>query len=395
MEENSCKLENANESEKKLDFVDTFLRFCKNNFLPFMKKAGEGISDFFKKDLVRYIVKRVLMFIPTLFLISFLVFFVIQLPPGDYVSSHIAALASEGELVTAEEAQQMRAEYGLDLPFYQQYFKWVKDIIWTPSNSSYYKLYGSHHNWKYSFAYGKNVWEVIEDRLGLTIGVTAIIMLFQYVVSIPIAVYASTHQYSVGDYVSSIIGFLGAAIPNFILAIILMYLAYKWTGNASVGLFTQEMLENGIHLYNFGDFLKRMIIPIIVIGTSGTCGIIRSVRAQMLDEVARQYTLTARAKGVSERKIVMKYCFRAAINPTVSGLGGVLSSLFSGSTVTAMVLNMQIQGPQLLKALEKQDMYLAGAIVMIQAVLVVIGVLLSDLALAFLDPRIRYSGGGR
>ena len=220
-------------------------------------------------------------------------------------------------------------------------------------------------------------------------------MIFQYAVSIPIAVYASTHQYSAGDYITSIIGFLGTAIPNFIFAIILMYISYKWTGNANVGLFTQEMLKNGIHLYNFGDFLKRMIIPIIVIGTSGTCGIIRSVRAQMLDEVGRQYTLTARAKGVSERTIVMKYCFRAAINPTVSGLGGVLSSLFSGSTVTAMVLNMQIQGPVLFRALQAQDMYLAGAIVMVQAVLVVIGVLFSDIVLAFLDPRIRYSGGGR
>ncbi len=376
MEENAYKLESMHENETKKTF-------------------WEGVKDFFKKDLVSYIVKRVLMFIPTLLLISVLVFFVIQLPPGDYVSAHIAALASEGEYVDADYASELRAEYGLDLPVYQQYFKWIKDIIWTPTDSTYYRLYGSHHNWKYSFAYGRNVWSVVEERLGLTIGVTAIIMIFQYAVSIPIAVYASTHQYSKGDYITSIIGFLGTAIPNFILAIILMYLSYKWTGNANVGLFSQEMLTNGVHLYNFGEFMKRMIIPIIVIGTSGTCGIIRSVRAQMLDEVARQYTLTARAKGVSERKIIMKYCFRAAINPTVSGLGGVLSSLFSGSTVTAMVLNMQIQGPVLFKALQSQDMYLAGAIVMVQAVLVVIGVLLSDIVLAFLDPRIRYSGGGR
>jgi peptide/nickel transport system permease protein len=353
------------------------------------------VKDFFKKDLVSYIVKRVLMFIPTLILISMLVFFVIQLPPGDYVSQYIAKLATEGEYVDADYASELRAEYGLDLPVYQQYIKWVKDIIWTPTDSSYYRLYGSHHNWKYSFAYGRDVWSVVMDRLGLTIAVTAIIMVFQYAVSIPIAIYASTHQYSPGDYITSVIGFLGTAIPNFILAIILMYFSYKITGNANVGLFSTEMLENGIHLYNFGEFLKRMIIPIIVIGTSGTCGIIRSVRAQMLDEVAQQYTLTARAKGVSEHKIIMKYCFRAAINPTVSGLGGVLSSLFSGSTVTAMVLNMQIQGPVLYKALQAQDMYLAGAIVMVQAVLVVIGVLISDIVLAFLDPRIRYSGGNR
>ena len=376
MTDNTKTMESASRDKTKSDFK-------------------EAVSNFFKKDLVQYIVKRLLMFIPTLLLISILVFFVIQLPPGDYVSTEIASLVTEGELVDADFAAQMRADYGLDLPVWQQYIKWVKDIVWTPTDSTYYRLYHSHHNWKYSFAYKRDVWSVIEDRLGLTIGVTFIIMLFQYLVSLPIAVYASTHQYSVGDYVSSIIGFLGTAIPNFILAIVLMYISYKWTGSANVGLFSQEMLENGVHLYNFGEFLKRMIIPIIVIGTSGTCGIIRSVRAQMLDEVARQYTLTARAKGVSEGKIIMKYCFRAAMNPTVSGLGGVLSSLFSGSTVTAMVLNMQIQGPVLYKALQNQDMYLAGAIVMVQAVLVVIGILLSDIALAFLDPRIRYSGGGR
>ncbi len=355
----------------------------------------DKLKDFFKKDLVQYILKRVLMFIPTLFLISVLVFIVIQLPPGDYVSAHIAALQSEGEYVDADYAADLRAEYGLDQPVVVQYLKWVKDIIWTPTDSAFYRLNHSHHNWKYSFYYGKNVWSVIHDRLGLTIAVTSVIMIFQYAVSIPIAIYSATHQYSVFDYIFSVIGFLGTAIPNFILAIVLMYLSYKWTGNANVGLFSQDILANGINWGNFGDFMKRMIIPIVVIGTSGTCGIIRSVRAQMLDELGQQYTLTARAKGVKESKIVMKYCFRAAINPTVSGLGGILSSLFSGSTVTAMVLNMQIQGPQLYNALSSQDMYLAGAIVMVQAVLVVIGILLADIVLAFIDPRIRYSGGTR
>lgn len=345
----------------------------------------ESIKEFFKKDLVQYIVKRLLMFIPTLFLISVLAFFVIQLPEIDYVDREIAKLAAEGEFVSQEEADALRAEYGLDLPMHERYLKWISGIIWTPTDSAYYRLYGSHHDWKYSFAYGKNVWDVIDDRLGLTILVSALIMIFQYAISLPIAVYASTHQYSVGDYVSSFIGFIGAAIPNFILAFMLMYWSYKWTGNANVGL----------DMSGFFPFLKSMIIPFLVIGTSGTCSIIRSVRAQMLDEVGKQYTLTARAKGVPERKIVMKYCFRAAINPTVSGLGGVLSSLFSGSTVTAMVLMIDIQGPELLKSLQTGDVYLAGGIVMTQAILVVIGILLSDIALAFLDPRIRYSGGGR
>ena len=350
----------------------------KGNFLGSLK-------EFFRKDLVQYIVKRLLMFIPTLFLISVLAFFVIQLPETDYVDREIAKLAAEGEFVTQEEADALRAEYGLDLPIHERYLKWISGIIWTSEDSAYYRLYGSHHDWKYSFAYGKNVWDVIDDRLGLTILVSALIMIFQYGISLPIAVYASTHQYSLGDYISSIIGFIGAAVPNFILAFMLMYWSYKWTGNANVGL----------DLSGFFPFLKSMIIPFLVIGTSGTCGIIRSVRAQMLDEIGKQYTLTARAKGVPERKIVMKYCFRAAMNPTVSGLGGVLSSLFSGSTVTAMVLMIDIQGPELLKSLQTGDVYLAGGIVMTQAVLVVIGILLSDIALAFLDPRIRYSGGGR
>ena len=350
----------------------------KGNFL-------ESMREFFKKDLVRYIIKRILMFVPTLFLISVLAFFVIQLPEIDYVDREIAKLAAEGEFVSQEEAEALRAEYGLDLPIHERYIKWVSGIIWTPTDSSYYRLYESHHDWKYSFAYGKNVWDVIDDRLGLTILVSALIMLFQYGISLPVAIYSSTHQYSVGDYISSIIGFIGAAVPNFILAFMLMYWSYKWTGNANVGL----------DLTGFFPFLKSMIIPFLVIGTSGTCGIIRSVRAQMLDEIGRQYTLTARAKGVPERKIIMKYCFRAAMNPTVSGMGGVLFSLFSGSTVTAMVLMIDIQGPELLKSLQTGDVYLAGGIVMTQAVLVVIGILLSDIALAFLDPRIRYSGGGR
>ena len=183
----------------------------------------DSLREFFKKDLVRYIIKRLLMFVPTLFLISVLAFFVIQLPEIDYVDREIAKLAAEGEFVSQEEAAALRAEYGLDLPLHERYIKWVSGIIWTPEDSSYYRLYESHHDWKYSFAYGKNVWDVIDDRLGLTILVSALIMLFQYGISLPVAIYSSTHQYSVGDYVSSIIGFIGAAVPNFILAIPFSY----------------------------------------------------------------------------------------------------------------------------------------------------------------------------
>ena len=354
-----------------------------------------ALKDFFQRDLVSYIIKRILLFLPTVLIISFIIFFVIQLPEGDYVTTKIKELEAEGEEIDAQQAAEMRAEYGIDKPFLEQYFMWVKDIVWTGSDTQFYRLYGSHHNWKFSFSYGQTVWTVVGKYLPLTIAITLATMIFQYLIAIPTAVYSATHQYSFLDYLISILTFAGSAIPGFIFALLCMYLSYIWTGNASVGVFSQDMLMNGITWSNLGDFLQRMIIPLIVLGFGGTCGTIRSIRAQMLDELSEQYTLTARAKGVSEKRIIWKYCFRAAINPTVTGLGGVLSSLFSGSTVTAMVLNLSILGPVLYKALQKQDMYLAGAIVMVQAVLVQVGVLLADIAIAYLDPRIRYSGGSR
>ena len=354
-----------------------------------------GIVSFFRRDLVSYIIKRILVIFPSLLLISFVIFIVIQLPPGDYVSAYIAKLQGQGEQMPPEVIEQLRSDFDLDKPFIVQYWNWIKGIIYTPSDTSWYRLYHSHHNWKYSFSEGKPVWTVIKEYLPLTFWLTLAVMIFQYMVSIPLAVYSATHQYSFWDYVLSFIGFLGAAIPGFILAILCMVLAYKWTGNPLVGLFSKDMLENGIHWYNLGDFLKRLIIPFIVLGLGGTCGTIRSLRAQMLDEISQPYTLTARAKGVSESKIIWKYCFRAAINPTVTGLGTSLSHLFSGSTVSAMVLNIQIMGPVLYEALLSQDMYLAGGIVMVQAFLVEVGILLADIALAFLDPRIRFSGGSR
>lgn len=327
--------------------------------------------------MLKYIWRRFLLMIPTVLIISFVVFFIIQLPLGDYVSSYIAKMSAEGEIFTQEMIDEMRAEYGLDRPWYIQYFYWMMDILF-------------HGDFGYSFSYLRPVWDVIMDRLGLTIAVSLITMAFTYLVSLPIGIYSANHQYSVGDYLFTFIGFLGMAAPNFLLAIILMYASYVWTGTPYIGLFSQEMLQNGIHLYNFGEFLKRLIIPVIVIGTSGTCGVIRTVRAQMLDEQSKQYTLTARAKGVSERKITYKYCLRAAINPVVSGLSNSLSSIFTGSTISAIVMNLAIQGPVLYTALKNQDMYLAGTILLVQAVLIVIGTLLSDIALGLLDPRIRF-----
>lgn len=330
-------------------------------------------------DMAKYIGKRLLIMIPTVLIISFVVFFIIQLPPGDYVTSYVSKMAAEGEHYTQEMIDLMRESYGLDRPWYIQYFYWMKGIV-------------SEGDFGYSFSYLRPVWDVIMDRLGLTLVVSMVTMLFTYLVSIPIGIYSANHQYSPGDYLFTGIGFIGMATPNFLLAIILMYFSFKMTGTAYVGLFSQEMLQNGVHLYNFGEFLKRMIIPIIVIGTADTCIVIRTVRSQMLDEKTKQYTLTARSKGVSEKKITYKYCLRAALNPVVTGISNSLSSIFTGSTISAIVMNLPIQGPVLYTALRNQDMYLAGTILLVQAVLVVFGTLIADVILAYLDPRIRFGG---
>lgn len=331
--------------------------------------------------MLKYTIKRIFLFLPTVLTISFVIFFIIQLPEGDFVSSYIARMQAEGEVFTAEDVENLRTQYGIDRPWYVQYTHWIGKIV-------------TEGDFGYSFAYSRPVWSVIMDRLALTIIISITIMIFTYLVSIPIGIYSALHQYSLGDYFFTAFGFLGMATPNFLLAIILMYFSFKWTGDPLLGLFSKEMLQEGVHLYNFGEFLHRMIIPTIVIGTAGTAGIIRTMRGQMLDEQTKQYTLTARAKGVPEYVIVYKYCLRAALNPVASGLAKALSNIFSGSTISAIVMNLAIQGPVLYEALKSQDMYLAGTILLVQAILVVIGTLLSDLSLAWLDPRIRFDRRG-
>jgi peptide/nickel transport system permease protein len=323
-----------------------------------------------------YVGRRMLMMIPTVLVMSFIVFFIIQLPPGDYITTYVAHMSAQGENFTLEMVAALRSQYGLDRPWPLQYLYWIRGIIF-------------HGDFGYSFSYYRPVWSVIMDRLGLTVAISLITMLFTYLVSIPIGIYSANHQYSPGDYLFTFIGFIGMAVPHFLLAIVLMFMLYKWTGSAYVGLFSSEMLQNGIHLYNLPDFLMRLVLPVVIIGSSGTCGVIRTVRAQMLDEQSKQYTLTARAKGVSERKITYKYCLRAALNPVVSGMATSLSGIFTGSTITAIVMNLAIQGPVLYTALVNQDMYLAGTILLVQALLIVIGTFISDIILGILDPKIR------
>jgi len=351
-------------------------------------KAPARRKNPFTSPMARFIYKRVLTFIPILLIMSIVIFFIIQLPPGDYLTTYIAGLKAEGIVVDESMIDGLKERYGLDQPWYTQYVKWMWNII-------------TKGDFGYSFDYERPVWPVIAEVLPMTIVVSLATMLFNYLVGIPIGIYSAVKQYSIGDYVFTVIGFLGMAIPNFLFAILLMYGTYIWTGTAYIGLYSTEILEglkNGtMQWYDCllrGDFWGRMAIPIIVIGTSGTCGTLRSMRAQMLDELGKNYVLCARAKGVSERRIIYKYCLRAALNPTVSGLSGVLAHIFSGSTISAIVMNLQIVGPRLYDALKSQDMYLAGTILLVMGFLIVIGTLLSDILLAWLDPRIRFSTRG-
>lgn len=340
----------------------------------------------FNTPMAHYIYKRVLTFIPIMLIMSLMIFFIIQLPPGDYLTNYVASLKAEGVIVDESMVNGLKEQFGLDQPWYVQYMKWMWNIL-------------TKFDFGYSFDFGRPVWAVISEVLPMTIVVSLVTMLFGYFVGIPLGIYSAVKQYSVGDYVLTLLGFLGMALPNFLFAILLMYGTYVWTGTAFIGLYTNEILlglKNGTmqwyHVLMNGDFWGRMAIPILVMGTDGMCGTLRSMRAQMLDELGKQYVLAARAKGVSERRIIYKYCLRAALNPTVSGLSGMLSSIFNGSTISAIVLNLQIMGPRLYDALKAQDMYLAGTILLVMGFLIVLGTLLSDIVLAWLDPRIRFEG---
>ena len=323
-------------------------------------------------DKWRYIGKRLMLAFFTLLMITLVVFFVIQLPPGDFVDSLVTDMIAQGETVTETDIANLRAMYKVDRPFIVQYADWLGGIVTG--------------DWGTSFYYNQSVLVKIGETLGTTLMISLITLVVTYLIAIPIAIYSAKHQYSVGDYFFTFIGFIGMAVPHFLLAILLMYLSYKWTGKPIMGLFP----EGGITSWAaFLDFLKRLIIPTIVISMSGACGLIRSVRAQMLDEQEKPYVLCTRAKGVSEKTITYKYEMRAVVNPIVSGLGGMISGIFNGSTITAIVLMLPTQGPILLKALQSQDVYLSGGILLISATLVVIGTLISDLLLAVLDPRIK------
>jgi peptide/nickel transport system permease protein len=321
--------------------------------------------------------------IPTLFLISVISFAIIDLPPGDILTSIIAQAGEAAESTGGDGGGEMgrvellRQTYGIGRPLHERYLLWMRGLI----------LRG---DFGFSFLYNQPVSRLIWERLGLTVVLSLASTIFIWVVAFPIGLYSAVHQYSPGDYIATFFGFIGRATPNFLLALILMFISVMWFGESAGGLFSPEFEDAPWSLAKFGDLLSNLLVPTIVIGTAGTAGAIRIFRANLLDELNKQYVTTARAKGKREWRLVFKYPVRVAINPFISTMGWMLPELISGATITSIVLNLPTTGPLLFNALQSQDMYLAGSFLMLLAFLTVIGTVISDLLLAWVDPRIRY-----
>jgi peptide/nickel transport system permease protein len=328
-----------------------------------------------------YIVHRILIMVPTLIAISLAIFTIIHLPPGDFFSTYIAQLQSAGEKADLAKIAFLKAQYGFDLPLWQQYLYWVGGLL--------------HGDMGFSFLYDMPVSKVVGDRLFLTFIVSFVTIVFTYVVAFPIGVYSATHQYSLSDYTLTFLGFLGLATPSFLFALVLVYLAHVWFGISVGGLMDPQYVNKPWSWGKIGSVFAHIWIPVIVIGTAGTASMIRRLRANLLDELQKQYVVTARAKGLHPLKALLKYPLRMALNPFISDIGSLLPHVISGAVIVSVVMSLPTTGPMLLDALRSQDMYLAGSFLMFMAFLTVIGVFLSDLALATLDPRIRLQSGRR
>ncbi len=326
------------------------------------------------------VLRRILWMIPTLFVVPLISFLIIQLPPGDYLTSYIAALGETGETVDEAQAAALRARYALDDPVTVQYIKWFSGLF--------------RGEFGMSFEWNRPVGELIGERILLTTIISLVTLLFTWALAIPVGIYSAVRQYSLPDYMFTFVGFIGLATPNFLLALVCMYVGYTVFGVSAGGLFSPEFQNASWSFARFVDLLWHLWIPVIVIGTSGTAGMIRVMRANLLDEIRKQYVMTARAKGLAYWRLLLKYPVRVALNPLVSTVGWVLPAIVSGSTITSVVLGLPTTGPLLLRALMNQDMYLAGSMVMMLSLLTLIGTLLSDLLLLWLDPRIRYEEAG-
>jgi peptide/nickel transport system permease protein len=338
--------------------------------------------------MLRYTLHRLLIMIPTLLVISFVSFAIIKLPPGDFLSNEIAELKSQGDRAALEKVEFLRKQYGLDKPFVEQYAIWVG--LW-PSDGKFSGLLQGDFGW--SFEHDMAVKDVVGDRLLLSFILNFSVILFTWAIAFPIGVYAATHQYGWGDHGLTFLGYVGLATPNFLLALVLMYFANVQFGLSIGGIMDADYLGQPWSWGKARSVLEHLWIPVIVIGTSGTAGMIRRLRANLLDELQKQYVVTARSKGMPPFRLLVKYPLRMALNPFIADIGNLLPSVISGSAIVAVVLSLQTSGPMLLEALRSQDQYLAGSFLMFLASLTVIGMFISDLLLAALDPRIRLTGG--
>lgn len=326
--------------------------------------------------MIAYIIRRILIMIPTLIAISIISFIIIQLPPGDFLTTYVSQLSASGETVDQAELEALKERFGLDEPLYKQYLKWAMNFL--------------QGDFGHSFEWNKPVSELIGERLSLTVIISICTILFTWAISLPIGIYSAVRQYSWMDYFLTVIGFIGLATPNFLFALVMLWVSYAYLGLSIGGLFSPEYAEAPWGFAKVVDLFKHLWIPVVIVGTSHTAKFIRIIRGNLLDELRKPYVTTARAKGLSETHLILKYPVRVAINPLVSTIGWTLPELVSGIAITAVVLNLPTTGPLLLSALLSQDMQLAGTFIMLLSSLTVVGTLVSDILLAWVDPRIRF-----
>lgn len=325
----------------------------------------------------QYLARRFTYMLFTVWIISLVTFAVIQLPPGDYITNMVSQMLSSGARELDPEYEvQLREQYGLNQPMYVQYYKWMRNIV-------------TKGDFGYSFVYKRDTMDLIMERLPMTFAISSFSVVFIWLVALPIGIYSAVKKYSIADYAFTFLGFIGLAVPNFLFALVLMFLSYKYMDQAMIGLFSRQYEDAPWSLAKFFDMLKHLWIPVIIIGMAGTAGQIRTMRANLLDELNKPYVDTARAKGLSEMRLLWKYPVRHALNPFISTIGWVLPTLIAGEVIVSIVLNLPTSGPIIYNSLLQQDMYVAAGFILVLSTLTVIGTFISDLLLVWLDPRIR------
>lgn len=328
--------------------------------------------------MAQYILRRMLASIATLLALSIVTFIIIDLPPGDYITTYVSELRHRGDPVDQAMIDALRERYGFDQPLPIRYGKWMLNVL--------------QGDFGRSFLYNQPVTELIGDRVSLTVIVSGITLLLSWVIAFPIGIYSALRPYSIADYLFTFIGFIGLSVPGFLLTLIVMYVGFRYFGVTIGGLFSPEYTNAPWSLPRVADLLQNLCVPVFILGLAGTAELIRVLRANLLDELNKPYVTTARAKGLRERNLILRHPVRVALNPFLSTAGWILPDLVSGSVIVAAILGLPLIGPLLLDALRAQDMYLAGALILMLGVLTLIGTLISDLLLAWLDPRVRHSG---